>query len=180
MSEITIKQLGELIVQAKSGRVNRENLQAYLRNPNGSMQAGIYPVAVDYTKTIDEMVSAGHYDWKNDDINSKNFSVSGEGVVNVNLELIHLNKMISSEDVLAYLEKNGMRPATIAELLAFGATHPEVQREFSIICLGSSWVDSDGDRLVPCLYGGGSGRGLSLRWFVGGWNVHCRFLAVRK
>jgi hypothetical protein len=34
MSEITIEQLGELIAQAKAGRVNRENLQSYLRNPN--------------------------------------------------------------------------------------------------------------------------------------------------
>ncbi|MCD4693745.1 hypothetical protein K8R62_00060 [bacterium] len=180
MSEITTEQLGELIAQAKSGRVNRENLQAYLRNPNGSMQAGIYPVAIDYAKTIDEMVSAGHYDWKNDDINSKNFSVSGEGVVNVNLELVHLNKTVSSEDVLIYLEKNEMRPATVAELLAFGATHPEVQREFSIICLGSSWVDSDGHRLVPYLLRDGSKRYLNLHWFDYDCLEYCRFLAVRK
>jgi hypothetical protein len=181
MSEITVEQLGELIAQAKSGRVTRENLQAFLRNPNGSTQANIYPVAIDYGKSIEKMVLAGRYDWKNDDINFKNFPVKGEGtVVNVNLELVHFNKAVSSEDALSFLEANGMRPATVEELLAFGAAYPEIQREFPIICLGSSWVYPGGGRRVPGLDGGGSERGLNLSWFDSGWDVDCRFLTVRK
>ena len=180
MSEITVEQLGELIAQANSGRITRELLQAFLRNPNAFLQASVYSVAVDYGKSVEEMVSSGNYDWKNDDINSRNFPVKGEGMVNVNLELVHLDKSVGSEEVLAYLEANGMRPATVEELLAFGATYPEIQREFPIICLGSSWVDPDGGRVVPYLSGSGSRRGLSLYWFGDDWRGRCRFLAVRK
>src|SRR3989344_3384599 len=140
--EITVEQLGELIAQAKAGRVTRENLQAFLRNPNwvtAGGQVGTYPVVIDYGKTIEEMVATGHYDWSNSDISSGNFPVSGNGTANANLELVHLNKDASSEGGVAYLESLGMRPATIAELLVFGATYPEVQREFPVIALGSSW-----------------------------------------
>lgn len=177
MSEITVVQLGELIAQAKAGRVTRENLQKFLLNPDGGTG---YTVSVDYGKTVEEMVSAGRYDWKNDNITTKNFPVNGTGVVTVALELVHLNKAASSEAVLAHLEANGMRPATVEELLAFGVTYPEIQREFPVICLGSSWVGPLGFRCVPCLGRDGSGRYLCLDWFGIGWGDCCRFLAVRK
>lgn len=186
MSKITVEQLGELIAQAKDDRVTRENLQAYLRNPNGFIaggQAGVYPVVIDYGKSVAEMIVAGRYDWKNDDINDTNFKVcGGTGVVTVALELVHLNKVVNSEDVLRHLEENGMRPANLAELLVFGATFPEIQREFPVICLdkASSWVDPHGYRYVPYLLRGGSGRELYLYWFDDDWYEHCRFLAVRK
>lgn len=180
--KITTEQIGELIKQSRGGnpRVNRENLQAYLRNPNAFLQSGLYPVTVDYGKTIEEMVSAGNYDRRNGSINSKNFPIKGKGKTSVNLEPVHLNKVVSSENVLAYLDENGMRPAVVEELLAFGATYPEIQREFPIICLGSSWVDSLGDRSVPCLDRYGSDRRLGLDWFDDGWGGCWRFLAVRK
>ena len=182
MSKITVEQIGELVEQSKgeNPRVTREILQAFLRNPNAFLRASVYSATVDYGKSVEEMVSAGRYDWKNDDINSKNFPVSGEGTVNVNFELIHLNKGVSSEDALTHLEENGMRPPTIEELLVFGSSYPEIQREFPVICLDSSWVDPDGYRSVPCLHRSGSGRSLSLGWFGNGWRECCRFLAVRK
>jgi len=174
-----VEQLGELIAQAKSGRITRELLQAFLRNPNAK-PGEEYIVSVDYGMSLADMIVAGQYDGKNSDINSRNFPIKGEGTVNVNLELVHLDKSASFEDVLAYLEANGMRPATVEELLAFGATYPEIQREFPIICLGSSWVYPDGNRRVPVLRRRGSRRSLSLSWFTYGWPEHCRFLAVRK
>jgi len=182
MSKITVEQIGELVEQSKgeNPRVTREILQAFLRNPNAFLRASVYSATVDYGKSVEEMVVAGNYDWKNKDINSKNFPVSGEGTVNVNFELIHLNKGVSSEDALTHLEENGMRPPTIEELLVFGSSYPEIQREFPVICLGSSWVSPGGDRDVPYLSRDGSERGLSLGWFGGDWDECCRFLAVRK
>lgn len=139
-----------------------------------------YTITVDYGKFVEEMVAAGQYDWKNGDITSKNFPQSNTGVVAVSTVLIHLNKSVSSEVVLAHLEANGLRPATLAELLAFGATYPEIQRQFPVIALGSSWVHSDGNRCVPCLNRANRDRVLYLDWFDGGWGDFCRFLAVRK
>lgn len=176
-NRITTDQIAELLAQDKAGRITRENLQRFLLNPDGGTG---YIVSVDYGKTVEEMVSAGRYDWKNDNITTKNFPINGTGVVTVALELVHLNKAASSKAVLAHLEANGMRPATVEELLAFGATYPEIQREFPIICLGSSWVDPYGYRSVPCLGRDGSRRKLDLYWFDYGWDEHCRFLAVRK
>lgn len=44
MSEITVAQLGELIAQANTGRVNRENLQAYLQNPDRCVAGADKPI----------------------------------------------------------------------------------------------------------------------------------------
>jgi len=139
-------------------------------------------VSVDYRKTVEEMVASGRYEWSNSNITSKNFPVNDTGVVTVALELVHLNKMVNSEDVLRHLEKNGMRPATVEELLAFGATYPEIQRKFPIICLdkGSSWINPGDFRFVPYLHRDGSRRKLDLYWFDNDWYEYCRFLAVRK
>ncbi len=137
-------------------------------------------IIVDYGKKVKEMVAAGHYDWPNSDINDTNFPQSGTGVDTVNPELVHLNKDASSEDALAHMEANGLRPATLAELLAFGATYPEIQRQFPIIALGSSWVDSGGRRRVPCLFRSDGDRVLDLDWGAREWCGVVRFLAVRK
>jgi hypothetical protein len=64
-------------------------------------------------------------------------------------------------------------------VLAHGATHPDEQRKFPIIGLGS--VALVGSRPgVPELGKDGSLRYLGLRWFDGGWLPYYRFLAVRK
>ncbi len=185
MSKITVEQIGELVKQSKgkNPRITRENLQAFLRNPQ-SVNVKLseeYVVSVDYGKSFEEMVLGGNYDWKNDNINSLNFPIKGKGTVNVNLELVHFNKSASSKDVLTYLEANGMRPATIEELLAFGATYPEVQREFPIICLGSFWINRFGNREVPFLCSRhGFERHLDFEWSIFAWFEGYRFLAVRK
>ena len=185
MSERTLDQvLAEIGAKARAGVITRESLEALLASPNGSVAskpaAGVYPVVIDYGKTVEQMKKDGRYNWSNDNINSRNFTVSGTGVVTANLELVHLNRVVSSEDVLAYMESNGLRAATVEELLMFGVTYPDIQRDFPIICLGSSWVGPDGSRLVPYLFRGGSVRKLDLGWFGDGWGAGCRFLAVRK
>ncbi len=181
-NRITTDQVAELLAQDKSGRVTREFLQAFLRNPQGypNGKPSEYLVTVDYGLKLSEMVEAGQYDWKNDDITEKSFPVKGKGIVETNLELVHLNKVANTDEVEAYLDANGLRAATIEEFLAFGAKYPDVQRGFPVIALGSSLVDRDGYRLVPYFYRSGAGRDLRLRWDGYRWGEGCRFLAVRK
>jgi hypothetical protein len=184
MSEMTWEQFDELRAQMKSGRITRELVQAFLLNPEGhrvgGKERGTYPVVIDYGKSVEDMVVYGNYNWSNPNITSKSFPLSGTGNVSVSLELVHLNKSASTQEVLAYLEANGLRAATIEELLAFGLAYPEIQREFPVVALGSSWVDSDGRRDVPYLGRGGSDRELRLYWSGSDWLGVCRFLAVRK
>lgn len=149
-----------------------------IKPPKGGAVNG-YAVTVDYNKTIEQMVAAGKYDWKNNDINSRNYAHNKSGIERPTIEVVHLNKSLSSEDVVDELDRMGLRPATTAELLALGEQHPDLQRQWWIVALGSV-ASFGGLRHVPCLSGRGSGRGLGLRWWDGRWGAYCRFAAVRK
>jgi len=153
-----------------------------------------FSVTVDYGKSLPEMIAAGNYNWVNSDITSEHFPLTpptapvGSGPYRtlhdspgtVTIELVHLNKMVSTEDVLAELERRGFRPANLAELLALGATYPDTQRQFPIIALGSVWQHPYGHRSVPCLYEDDGKRGLNLDWIGYDWHARCRFAVVRK
>jgi hypothetical protein len=138
-----------------------------------------YPVTIDYRASLAAMIKAGRYDWANPNITDKHFPVT-PGDTDVVIELVHLNRDASSDDVLAELERRGLRPATLPELLAFGATYPEQQREFPIVALGSVWQLWDGGRLVPYPWGDSLERDLNLNWFDRWWSARCRWAAVRK
>ena len=139
-----------------------------------------YKAIVDYGISLTDMVKAGKYGWFNNDITAEHFPITGSGKAEVDFQLVHLNKTASSEEVLFHMEKNNLRPATLAELLAFGAKYPELQCEFPICALASSWVNRVGLRYVPYLGRRDSKRDLSLDWFDDDWLDFYRFLAVRK
>mgnify|MGYP001567436333 FL=1 len=139
----------------------------------------VFSVVVDYAHTLSKMIQDGHYDSVNDDITADHFPVSGEGVVEVKLELVHFDRVMESDDVLKELDKAGLRPATLAELLAFGAKYPELQRQFPIIALGAVWQRRGSRRGVPALCSS-SGRLLALVYFARRWYGPYRFLAFRK
>ncbi len=138
-----------------------------------------YPVTVNYNLSLGEMIGAGRYNWVHSDITSKHFPIKGEGMKEVVTELVHFNRYMESVFVLRELGKRSLRPATIEELLAFGAKCPETQRQFPILGLGSLWWHL-GVRLVPLLWCRSVGRGLDLDWSELWWRDYYRFLAVRK
>jgi hypothetical protein len=146
---------------------------------------GLGPIAlkivIDYSMTLADMIEAGRYDWKSDNITEKHFPHSEMGKVRWqrDVQLIHFNRIISSDDVEKELDKMGLRPGMIEELLAFGATFPETQRKFPVVALGSV-AETDGGRLVTGLGMGGSGRRLYLSWRGIDRDEVCRFLALRK
>lgn len=140
---------------------------------------GVFLLTVDYNQSLEQMIAAGQYDWKNSDITAKRFPIKGEGAVEFEARYFHFNHSISSENVIQEMKKASWEPAAIEHLLAFGEKNPEEQRKFPIIGLGSV-AGVDGDRGVPCLYGLDAGRGLRLHWFDSAWSSDYRFLAVRK
>ena len=97
------------------------------------------------------------------------------------VELINFNKNISSEEVLKELDKQGLIPANLTELLEFAKNKPNeaFNSDYLVIALGSV-ADVDGGRRVPCLVDWDDGRRLFLYWFGDGWNSRSRFAAVRK
>ncbi len=134
---------------------------------------------VDYGQTFEQMIAAGRYDWKNDDITAKRFPIEGEGTVKFEAVLFHFNKDISSEDAKKQIEEAGYEVGKIEHILSFGANYPEEQRKFPVVGLGSVG-EVGGDRDVPDLHGDGSERGLDLHWWDLDWDAYCRFLGVRK
>ena len=140
-------------------------------------------LAVDYTKTVEQAVADGNYDWKNGDINAKNFPVSPEMIgkkVEVSAKLFHFNRDISSDDAISEMDKAGCRPATLMELLVLGFLFPELQRQFPIVALGSVWRCAYGFRFAPYLFVFDSKRKLYLDWFDSYWRARCRFLGIHK
>lgn len=140
----------------------------------------IFKVEVDYGLSLAEMIKAGRYDWMDGGITPERLPVSGEGKAEVALELVHLNRLASTDEVLAELDRRGLRPATPPEHLAFGAKFPDLQRQFQIVALGSRIVDPDGRRFFTCLDWNDGGRVLRLCAGASGWHHIYRFLALRK
>src|SRR3990167_192339 len=163
--ESLIEKIAQLIVQASK--------------PIEQLAKNCYKVFVDYGQTLQQMIANGKYDYANSDITSGNFpTTANDGKQEVVVELAHFGRDMESDAVLKKFEARGLRAATLPELLAFGATYPEKQREFPIVALGSVWQGRGGGRDVPCLDGGGSGRELDLDWDGHRWFGSCRFAAV--
>ncbi len=151
-------------------------------NPQSKLGAdSTFPVTVDHTLSRKEAISAGKYDYVNEDITEKHFPQDKkEGKEKVDLELVHFNKGMSSEEVLSELKNRGYKPAALSELLAFGEKYPQEQRKCPIVALGSFWRHWHSHRYVPALWGLSGSRRLSLYWFELGWRGRFRFLAVRE
>lgn len=156
---------------------------AQLLVPRTDSSEPAYPLAIDYGQDLATMVQAGNYDYAHPDITDRNFPVGAPapaGEAKVEAVLVHFDRSMSSQQVLDELGRRGLRPATMVELLAFGAQHPDSQRRFPIVALGSVWASRGGYRYVGCLWESPGCRELGLAWFDRGWGAFCRFLAVRK
>lgn len=139
-----------------------------------------FPTSVNYELSVEDAIEAGKYQAVNTDITGKNFPSTRSGHADLEIVLVRFDHRMKSEDVLHELGREGLRAAELPELLAFGAEHPEEQRKFSVVGLGSMWKDRKGYRNVPCLYTASEGRYLDLHWWDDGWYSYSRFAALRK
>ena len=176
----------DLFHKLQAGSLTLDELALFTQRKNpfeiaavNSDVSGVFRLTVDCGKSLEQMIAAGHYDWKNSDITPKRFPIKGNGVVECEARYFHFNRNIFSEKAIEAMKEAGWESAQIEHVLSLGATFPEEQRKFPIIGLGSVALVG-GDRRVPCLSGDGSGRSLGLYWFVHVWGAYFRFLAVRK
>jgi hypothetical protein len=139
-----------------------------------------FPLTVNYDLSAEAAIEAGAYQAVNEAITSKNFPSKRSGQAELAMVLVRFDHRMSSPDVVRELEQEGLRAAELSELLAFGASYPEVQRKFSVVGLGSVWRDRKGYGNVPCLYAASEGRYLDLHWWDDGWYSYSRFAAVPK
>ena len=173
-SEPTAAQLKELFAQIESGRVTKENLQAFLRRQRPPLVLGANVV---YGRSIEDLVLLGKYDLVDDQITSAHFPSTKKGEKAIEFILVGFDRPEETDDILHKLKYEGMRPATIKELLALGASHPRLQREMNVAALGSSWRFDDHD-MVPCLMGAEDKRILRLITTKFNWKPFWRFAAI--
>ena len=140
----------------------------------------MFPVEVNYDLSVEEAIQAGDYQAVHSEITSKNFPGTRKSRADLEIMLVRFDHRMTSEGVLRELQNEGLRAAELPELLAFGAKYPDVQRQFSVVGLGSVWRDRKGYRNVPCLYTASEGRYLDLHWWDDGWYSYSRFAAIRQ
>ncbi len=143
-------------------------------------EENVYTLTINYSRSVEDGVKAGEYDWSNKEITSSHFPNEEIGIKKVSIELVHFGRDIEANEVLSELDKMNLRPAILKELLTLGEKHPDLQRKFSIIALGSIGHGLIGEDSCAYLNGDGSGRGLHLHWVSSGRFDECRFAAVRK
>ena len=165
---------------ANISQINREDFRRICGLISKSSVTHTSTITVDETKTVEDLTAEGKYKWSNSDVTSEKFPRPENGTRSERkIALFHFGKEMTSEQVIAEMDKEGFRQATIHELLALGIAQPELQKDFPIISLGSVCV-LNGRRLVAILYENAGYRGLRLSWFDLGWSGHCRFVGVRK
>ncbi len=129
--------------------------------------------------SLNELITLGKYDWVDENITDVNFPIPEGFAFGLEPKLYHFNRYISSRNVIKEMEKDGFRPATIWDLLDYGAKNPELQRQFPIVALGSV-EQMDSLRRVAYFSRRGVARILVLSWFEDDWPGQFRFLAVRN
>lgn len=140
-----------------------------------------FTVTVNRGRSIEEMVADGKYDFANPNITAVNFPITGTGTCDEEEILVHFDRSIESDDAVREMNQLDLEPSPIEDVLAFGAKYPDVQREFPIVGLGSSWMRPlDGRVCVPVLDCVSDERSLYLDRRAPGWSGHYRFLARRK
>ncbi|MFA5935146.1 MAG: hypothetical protein WC827_04665 [Candidatus Paceibacterota bacterium] len=140
----------------------------------------VFTAMVDETVSVEDAVKTGKFDWSNDNITSANFpKITGGQKADKEVTIFHFNKTMTSEAVIAEMDKAGYKPANIWALIGLAVKEPDLQRKFPIVALGSV-CELGGYRRVPYLYEGSSERNLGLLYFDDGWDDRYRFLAVRK
>lgn len=104
-----------------------------------------FPLIVKHQLALREMVSQGDF-WivRNQHLLTPDHFPhdASIGEVRVDASLIAFSEvgLISTGDVLAVLQRHRLRPAGIAEMLAFAVTHPDQQRQRAIVGLGAHWT----------------------------------------
>jgi hypothetical protein len=102
--------------------------------------SGEITLTINYSRTLQEMIDAGNYDWVDNYFTEKGsllLDSIGSSEASVSVKIFKLKGFIFSEDAVAEMLKDGFRPATLAELLALGEAYPEIQKENPIIALYS-------------------------------------------
>ena len=155
------------------------------------MENQLFPITVDFSLSLDEMIRAGNYFHVNlTPLEIGQPKQYHSGVKEVNIECITFDQDADLVFTLDTFEKRGFRPANLPEFLALGAQHPLLQKKSTVITLDgvvkrnfvsfNAAMDVSEDRLVPCLLTIEDKRILYWGAFDGQYRPGFLFACVRK
>ena len=160
---------------ANGGRVVGDLVETVAKTVN--FIAHTFTVLVDENQSVEELVKACGFNWSNDNVVSKNLPQPANGQkLKKEIVIFHFDKNMSSEAVIAEMDRAGYKPATIWDLLGLAKKEPNLQKEFPIVAL-SFVCQLNG---YPYLYVYSGARELGLDYFDDVWSDFYRFAGVRK
>jgi hypothetical protein len=125
------------------------------------------------------LLKSGKYDWISPDITGRRFRMERPPSEKLKFAPVELGRggFVCNTVAKAHLKEQGLRPATIEELLLFGAQYPDEQRKYPISELGSvAYIHG-----LPCiafLGANGSQRFVGVLAWDDEWSNAMRFLAT--
>lgn len=147
-----------------------------------AMSASAVTCMVDYTLPFYSMIEKAQPDRVSDHITRANFpspNPLSKMPQQIEFQLVHFDCKLRTEQVLLQLGGLNLRPATLQELCALGATRVVPK---CIAALGSQWEHEFGSIGVPILNEDARYRYLYLGWdgHRRCWNEYFLFLAASK
>lgn len=150
--------------------------------------------------TIQELTKQIDYNVISSAITDVNFPQEKSGDESVEIRLVHINRLLSFDEVIRIHKDLGFRPANVAELLSLAVQFPSVQREFPVVALGQTcnipseirvlgndmavnvyklMVNGSYERAAyTCLTGNASYRYAGVYWVDQWFSEECRFACV--
>lgn len=113
-------------------------------DPDPSPFSNSFPLSVDYTRSEQEMVDAGNYDYVSPDIQEVFLGANlPKTIVRFKARLFKFDFIPYSSWITQRMKEEGFRAANKAEILALGELYPDFQKEGSIVALRASFHDDD-------------------------------------
>ena len=127
-------------------------------------------VTADPAISLPDLQAGGDYAFVNPQVTEANFS-NHAGATSFNASILHFAGIVTPRQVLDEMGRRAMRPATITELAAFGATRPPTSGSvpFAVIALGSLWKPSSRHAAAPQWREDQGRRSLNVKWVGPGW-----------
>lgn len=176
MAKPTSRQMQEFWAQVEKGRVTTINFQEFITDPEWKSIFEVfdetYRVNVDYTKSVQAMLELAKFDSIYKNLTFDDVKVEGKGQKKIKVRIISLKGATEIQTLKEKLRERKMRLATFEELLTLAASHPDLQRKFSIASIGTTIECLQLDRnhtAFPSIMGRQDIRWLSITDYAGCW-----------
>ncbi len=138
-------------------------------------------VEVPISDELQQLIGACKFHSVDDNIMGEKFPLEDDQPdYEYSLEVLHLNKGLTTTEVLDEIKKQGYEVASLRDLLVYCAEHSKVGLDWPLSALGSTWQNVHGGQCCPFVWRDRNGRRLDFDWLESRWINYYRFLVRRK